>query len=113
MGGFENYTREAAELEREITRLGIALGIDWSDDVTLAMLAREALDCRLPDGTAAHDQSTARGRARVELFGLAQLMLTVMQESAQDGLHTHGGAVWKAFGRALWREYERRGLAAN
>ena len=29
-------------------------------------------------------------------------MLRVMKESADDGIITHGGPVWKALGRALW-----------
>jgi hypothetical protein len=35
-------------------------------------------------------------------------MLTVMKESANADLLTHGGAAWKAFARALWAEHDRR-----
>ena len=38
------------------------------------------------------------------LFGLANLMLRTMEESAGVGIESHGGPVWKAFGRALWAE---------
>ena len=31
-------------------------------------------------------------------------MLRTMQESAEEGVLTHGGPAWKAFARALWAE---------
>jgi hypothetical protein len=103
MTGFEHHAEEARRIEQEIVRLGIALGIDWEDEVEVRALAREALACH-PGGAGGHPGSPVE-RARVELFGLAQLMLKVMTESARDqGIHTHGGPVWKAFGRALWLE---------
>ncbi|MDP2785568.1 MAG: hypothetical protein Q8O38_13385, partial [Sulfurimicrobium sp.] len=43
MAGFEFYNEETASLEKEIEHLGLALGIDWSDDVQVRALAREAL----------------------------------------------------------------------
>lgn len=104
MPGFENYFQEAAQIELEIVRKGFALGIDWDDDVQVRALARAALDCRheLPESAPSNPQA----RARLELFGLAQLMLTVMRESADQGLLTHGGPAWKALARALWAEAE-------
>jgi hypothetical protein len=42
--------------------------------------------------------------AKVELFGLAALMLKTMTESATRGFETHGGTAWKSFARALWAE---------
>jgi len=45
-----------------------------------------------------------RLRAKAELFGLAALMLRIMEKSADDGVLTHGGPAWKSFGRALWEE---------
>ena len=99
MSGFEDFAHEAQQLEREIARWGLVLGIDWNDAEQVAALAREAVDFR----PAAHGlPADPRQRARVELFGLAQLMLTVMAESATAGIHTHGGPAWKALGRALY-----------
>ena len=43
-------------------------------------------------------------KARGELFAFGVLMLRTMQESAETGLHTHGGPAWKAFGGALIEE---------
>ena len=102
MAGFENYAKEAAELEVEIERKGIALGIDWDNAVQVRQLARDALKRRV--ASADFSAASPEQRARDELFGLAQLMLKVMQESAGENIHTHGGKVWKTFARALWAE---------
>ena len=107
MSGFENFSREAADLERELERKGVILGIDWNDQAQVRALARQALDCHL--GAFDCDPDEPLDRARLELFGIAQLMLTVMKESAGSGIHTHGGAAWKTFARALWAEHDARG----
>lgn len=104
MSGFENYAREAEDIEREIVRKGLALGIDWNDEVRVRELARAALACKDTDNDPNCNPENPRELARIELFGLAQLMLTVMRQSAADGLLTHGGPAWKAFARALWAE---------
>jgi hypothetical protein len=99
---FENYDLEARRIEQEIIRYGVVLGIDWSDDLAVGTLAREALACHA--GNVGTLPATPTNRAKLELFGLAQLMLKVMAESAGENIETHGGPAWKAFGRALWRE---------
>lgn len=106
MTGFENYSREAALIEHEIETKGVILGIDWNDVGQVRELARQAFDCKL--GAVDCEPDEPLDRARIELFGLAQLMLTVMKESAEQDLHTHGGAAWKAFARALWAEHDLR-----
>lgn len=106
MSGIENYSREARQIEHEIETKGVILGIDWNDEVQVRELARQALDCKLGQDNCEPDDP--EDRARIELFGLAQLMLTVMKESANADLLTHGGAAWKAFARALWAEHDRR-----
>lgn len=108
MSGFENYTSEALQIEHEIATKGVILGIDWNNAVQVRELARQALDCKL--GMIDCDLDEPLDRARFELFGLAQLMLTVMKESANQDLDTHGGAAWKSFARALWAEHELRQL---
>lgn len=112
MSGFENYRREASEIEQEIERKGIALGIDWNDEVQVRALAREALEHGAQEThSAAIGNHDRQALTRAELFGLAALMLKTMQQSAQDGMVTHGGPAWKAFGRALWQEQELRKVA--
>jgi len=102
MSAYENYAREATQIETEILRHGVALGIDWENKEQVRALAREALACKAVQGQPGCDADDPETLAKVSLFGLAQLMLTVMRESANENIHTHGGPVWKAFGRALW-----------
>lgn len=106
MSGYENYAREAQQLEHEIEIKGVILDIDWSNEVQVRELARQALDCRRGEFDSEPDEPL--DRARLELFGLAQLMLKVMKESADEGIDTHGGPAWKAFARALWAEHDLR-----
>lgn len=109
MAGFENYQQEIRKIEDEIEHMGVALGIDWSDEAQVRALAREALDHsqdRIREA-AAHPDDHRLG-AKVTLFGLASLMLRTMEESAGVGIESHGGPVWKAFGRALWLEAQQR-----
>ena len=104
MPAFENYSREAEEIEREIARKGLVLGIDWEDEIQVHLLAREALAYRDRGGPQERRAGDAKSLAKVEIFGLAQLMLTVMRQSADEDMQTHGGPVWKALARALWHE---------
>lgn len=107
MGLFEHYDQEADAIEKEIERKGIVLGIDWDDEAQVRALAREALIQSAEEAQAAMARTNDReAMARTELFGLAALMLKTMAQSAEDGMHTHGGLVWKSFGRALWQEAE-------
>ncbi|MCF8179009.1 MAG: hypothetical protein K9J74_10920 [Sulfuritalea sp.] len=106
MSAFENYSREARDIEHAIELKGLILGIDWHNEAQVREVAREALDCKLGENNCEPDDP--RDRARLELFGLAQLMLEVMRESADDDMITHGGAVWKLLARAMWAEHDRR-----
>jgi hypothetical protein len=106
MSGFENFSREARQIEHEIETKGVILGIDWNNAVQVRELAREAFDCRI--GAVDCEPDDPADRARVELFGLAQLMLAVMKESADNDIHPHGGPAWKAFAQALWAEHDLR-----
>lgn len=114
MSGFENYGRDTAEIEAEIVRKGIVLGIDWNDPVAVRALAHEALN-HLPEELKAAAATTPTDyalMARVDLYGLAGIMLKTMTKSAQEGFASHGGPAWKAFATALWAEAEARGLLA-
>ena len=109
MTGFENYEKETSEIELEIERKGIILGINWQDEVQVRALAHEAL-CHLADDMkiAMSNPIDRNMLAKVELFGLAALMLRTMQESAGVGIESHGGVAWKAFGKALFAEAQSR-----
>ena len=106
MSGFENYFEETRQLELAIERKGIALGIDWNDVAAVDALAQEAIGFN--PGAQRLDSHDRQQFMRFELFGLSQLMLKVMTESASEAIMTHGGAAWKSFARALWRAHLRK-----
>ncbi|NJD24867.1 MAG: hypothetical protein FIB06_05620 [Betaproteobacteria bacterium] len=109
MTGFENYRADTGEIEKEIERKGVVLGVDWSDEVQVRALAREALDHLQEDVRIVASGTVDRKLlAKVDLFGLAGIMLKTMEESASIGIESHGGDAWKAFARALWAEQELR-----
>ncbi len=109
MAGFENYVEEAKEIELEIERKGIVLGIDWTNDVQVRALAKEALDQSAAEiKLSASSPIDRKLMAKVDLFGLAGVMLKTMEECAGVGFECHGGPAWKAFGKALWAEVEQR-----
>lgn len=112
MADFENHTEQARAIELEIERKGIALGIDWKDPAEVRALAHEALDHYAENvHRAAVNPHDHRQMAKVELFGLAALMLRTMEESAASGVETHGGDAWKGFARALLAEkLARKGM---
>lgn len=105
MAGFEDYSKDTHEIEAELVRKGIALGIDWSNDMEVRALAHAALNHLAEDikisATAPVDHQKM---VRIDLYGLAGLMLKTMEESADYGFESHGGPAWKAFARALWAE---------
>lgn len=107
MSGFGHYDRDAVELEREILKRGFLLDLDWNDQATLRTLAHEALTIKPEETLQMLRSGDPRRRGRAELYALAMLMLETMRQSAEIGVHTHGGAAWKAFGRALIEEAER------
>jgi hypothetical protein len=107
MSGFNLLygSQGATEIETRITRLGIVLGINWDDEAQVRALAREALyhsQEALAQFSQHHDDY--RQKAKIELFGLAALMMQIMTDSADEGIHTHGGNAWKSFSRALMHE---------
>lgn len=105
MAGFEDYQLSARAIEQELVRKGIALGLDWTDEVAVRALAREAMRHLARDLDLVRRSRVDRAtRIKVDLFGLAGLMLKTMEESAGEGIESHGGLAWKAFARALWAE---------
>jgi hypothetical protein len=109
MAEFEDYVQGTKDIELEIQRKGIALGIDWHDQWQVRALAKEALDHLAADVKLAARSPTDHSlMAKVELFGLVGLMLRAMEETAGLGFESHGGKIWKTFARALWAEKQLR-----
>ena len=112
MAGFDHYGQDTAEIESEIVRKGIVLGIDWSDKAAVRALAREAINHLSEDVRIASAPPTDyQLMAKIDLFGLAGLMLKTMAKSAEQGIESHGGPAWKAFAQALWAERALRDQA--
>lgn len=98
-------SKRARELEVQIERMGIALEIDWENEVQVQAIAKEAVEhAREVMAEYAHNHGDYHLKAKVELFGLAALMMELMRESAGRGIHTHGGSAWKALSKALMKE---------
>ncbi len=98
----EYSTKKAKEIEVEIERMGVVLGVDWENDSQVLALATESLqrireDCQ--EFELHHDDYQLK--ARMILFALANMMMELMANSAWKGVDTHGGPAWKAFSRAL------------
>ncbi|MDY0071071.1 MAG: hypothetical protein RBR77_00295 [Thauera sp.] len=106
MSGFGHYGRTADELEREIYKRGLALGLDWDDQTRMRALAREALAGERGSTMKLLRSPIRQEKLTGELFALSVLMLNTMRQSAETGIHTSGGPAWKAFGRALYLEAE-------
>lgn len=106
IGDLADFCEErSAEIEVEIERMGIALGIDWDDEFQVRELAKEALQhAQEAMSQYTHDLSDYRQKAKITLFGLAAMMMDIMAKSAGKGIHTHGGVAWKAFSKALMEE---------
>lgn len=109
MAGIANYATNTKAIELEIERKGIVLGIDWTDETQVRTLAKEALNHASEDiKLAAAAPVDHQLMAKVELYGLAALMLRTMEESADAGIESHGGVAWKAFAKALWAEAKNK-----
>jgi hypothetical protein len=106
MALFEHYAQEAAAIEQEMVRKGVLLGIDWDNPSQMNALAQESIAFHRAGTPLSLQGMDIRSRAQCELFALAQLMLTIMRESAGEGRLAHGGQVWKKFGAALWDAQE-------
>ncbi len=103
MTGFEQFDETALEIEHEMSIKAVVLGIDWNNPQQIRELAHEALSYSKGElGSLMQNEPDAQTRAKVEFFALAGLMLKTMQTSAEAGVDTHGGVVWKTFGRALF-----------
>lgn len=87
---------------------GVAMGIDWSNTAMVRQLANEALGRSSEENLRYLRSRDRRQRMLGELSALSVLMLKTMKESAEQGMHTHGGPVWKAFGKALIEEYDHQ-----
>ncbi len=109
----DSFRSHGDEIGHRIGVLGIALGIDWDNEAEVRSLAQEALDHHPLTVSSVGSHSGHIALLKVELFGLAALMLKTMKESADRGFLTHGDSRWKTFAKALWLEHDRREMKAS
>ncbi len=103
----EYWGKQAKDIELQIQRIGVVLGIDWNDEVQVRALANESLNRAKEDVETYINQSDPENyqlKEKITLFALADMMMQIMAKTAVKDIHTHGGPAWKAFSRALMKE---------
>jgi hypothetical protein len=102
MSQIENHRDEVSQIETELMRHMIALGLDWHDEAAMTQLASECKVFGPADAQAAYASNEQRLITKAELFGLASVMIRTMENAALEQRDVHGGEVWKAFGKHLY-----------
>lgn len=104
MPASDHYAAEASQLEIEISRKGAILEINWNNDAEVHKLVKRALKTDADTLQLDHPANSPKGVAAMELVALCLLILKLMRDSADKGIITQGGPIWKALSRALWEE---------
>lgn len=102
MSQIENHRNEVSQIETELMREMIALGLDWHDDAAMRKLALECKAFGPADADAAYASNDSKRITRAKLFALVSLMLRTMESAALENRDVHGGEVWKSFGKHLY-----------
>lgn len=109
MSQLEDQQKDALQISKELARVLVVLGVDWTNPLQMRELAREALAYK-PDQIHQHIEFTDfEAHARLKFYGLVALMFQTMVEGAEENEQIHGTPVWKAVARALWAEKEAMG----
>ena len=103
MSQTENHWDEVAQIETELMRHMIALGIDWNDEIAMSQLASECKVFGPANAQAAYVSKDQHLITKAELFGLVSIMMQTMESAARDQRDVHGGAVWKALGKHFYK----------
>ncbi len=102
MSHVEHHRGEVKQIEAELMRKMIALGLGWHDREAMMKLASECKVFFPADAQAAYASHDRRLIIKAELFALASLMIHTMERAALDEHEGHGGEVWKAFSKHLY-----------
>lgn len=102
MSQIENHWDEVAQIETQLMRKMIALGLDWKDPTTMRQLASECKVFGPADVESAYSSKDQGRITRAEIFSLASLMMQTMENATLESREVHGGEVWKAFARHLY-----------
>lgn len=113
MFGNDLMLHEENELELQIERTCLALGLDFHDEYQVRMFARDVLQ-NIDRLRKAAREGDMQARIKVELYGLAMLMhKTNSATFGSDYLNqfakvTANQSAWAAIAQALWSELEAR-----
>ncbi len=102
MSQTENHWDEIANIEVEIQRYMIALGLDWHNEAAMILLAAECKTFGPANAQAAYTSNDQTLITKAKLFGLVSMMIQTMESAALENRDVHGGEVWKAFGKHLY-----------
>ena len=102
MSQIENHWDEVEQIEIEIRRRLIALGLNWHDAAAMSQLANECKAFGPADAQSAYASNDQRLITKAQLFGLVSMMIRTMESAARDNRDVHGGEVWKALGKHLY-----------
>lgn len=103
MSQIENHWDEVAQIETELRRYMMALGLDWHDEAAMEQLAYECKAFGPSEAQAAYASHNSTLINKAKIFGLASMMMRTMESAARENRDVHGGEVWKAFGKHLYR----------
>lgn len=104
--------KDEREIELEIERKCLALGLDCTDGYAVSQLARELLHHIDALRKAAHD-GDMHARIKVELYGLAMLMHMTNRQTFGPGYMiqlkslSKSESSWAAIASAIWNELDR------
>lgn len=105
MSQIENHHDEVSNIETQLMRHMIALGLDWHNEAEMKKLAEECKAFGPSHASAAYASHDRVQKTKAELFVLASLMLKTMENAAAHNRFVHAGEVWKAFGKHLYDDY--------
>jgi hypothetical protein len=103
MSQIENHWDEVSQIETELRRYMMALGLDWHDEAAMSQLASECKAFCPSDAQAAYTSHDSKLINKAKFFGLVSTMMRTMESAARENRDVHGGEVWKAFGKHLYR----------
>lgn len=102
MSQTENHWSEVSQIETELMRHLIALGLDWHNDAAMTQLAAECKSFGPDNAHAAYASKDRTLITKAEIFGLVNTMIKTMENAAIENRDVHGGEVWKAFAKHLY-----------
>jgi hypothetical protein len=96
---FIDYDRTLRQIEAELARVGVAMGIDWADESRMRALAKEVFDHWHAGGNAVPPRTDRRQISRHKLYGLVALLVVTMQSA--PGAGDEPGTVRQSLARAF------------